>query len=162
MTDDLHERARRLIDMERVEGLPAEDRSWLEAHLEQCETCTGWASATDTALRAVVTVSVPVPSGLAAATRLRVRQHAEELKQRRLRNAGLVVSCALSWLVGVASAPLVWRVCAWLGAEVGLPRAVWMLGFVGWWFVPAALVAGLVLWQREQVGRESGRLVEEK
>ncbi|HEY6291333.1 MAG TPA: hypothetical protein VI455_07180 [Terriglobia bacterium] len=150
-----HERARRLIDMERVEGLSAADQKWLKAHLGDCEACANWASSTNAAVRAVVTVSVAVPSGLASATKFRVRQQARELNQRRMRNTGLVVGCALSWVVGVASAPLVWRVCEWLGSEVHLPRVVWMIGFVSWWLVPAAAAAALLLWQRERAERES-------
>jgi len=152
--EDLHEQARQLIDRERVEGLSAADRKWLEAHLAECEACARWASSTDAAVRAAVTVSVAVPAGLALAVKLRVRQQAAELNQRRVRNTGLVVGCALSWVVGVASAPLVWRICAWLGGEFHLPRVVWMLGFASWWLVPAAAAAALLLWHRERAERE--------
>lgn len=160
--EDRHERARQLIDRERVEGLSASERKWLEAHLGECEACAGWASSTDAAVRAVVTVSVAVPPGLAATTKLRVQQQAEELNQRRKRNLGLVIGCTLSWLVGVISAPLVWRICAWLGGEFHLPRVVWMLGFASWWLVPAAAAAGLLLWQRERTESEADRRLREE
>jgi hypothetical protein len=151
--DDLHERALRLIDQERVEGLAAPDQRWLADHLGACEACAGRAAATQAALRALRTAPVSVPHGLAASAQLIVRRRAEELRVQRTRNVALAVGCALSWLVGVASAPLVWRVCAWLGHEFDLPRAVWVFGFAFWWLVPAAAAGGVVLWYRSQAER---------
>ena len=63
--ENLHERARRLIDQERVEGLAPEDRRWLEEHLAGCEACSGWAASAEAAIRALKSVSVAVPPGLA-------------------------------------------------------------------------------------------------
>ncbi len=136
---NLHERARRLIDEERVEGLAPGERRWLQDHLTTCEACDAWQASTQAAVRALKSVSVAVPQGLAAATSLRVREQAAELKQRRSRNLALVVGCVISWVAGVASAPLVWRVCEWFGTTLDLPRIVWQLGFFCWWLVPAAL-----------------------
>jgi hypothetical protein len=84
-----------------------------------------------------------------------VRRRAEELSAQRLRNVGLVVGCALSWLVGVASAPLVWRIFAWIGNTFDLPRIVWVLGFTLWWLVPVAAAACVVLWYRARAERET-------
>jgi anti-sigma factor RsiW len=154
MNDDLHLRARNLIDTERVEGLRDEEARWLAEHLAGCDACARRAAATDAALRALRSVSVVLPHGLAAATRLRVRQRAEEQSRSRARNAALVAGCALSWLVGVASAPLVWRAFAWLGATFDLPRVVWILGFACWWLVPVAAAAILVWWQRTAAAGE--------
>jgi hypothetical protein len=155
MNEDLHERARRLIDAERVESLSIEDRRWLEEHLAGCDACTRRAAATDAALRTLRSVSVALPPGLAAATKLRVRQQAEELSRSRARNAALVAGCALSWLVGVASAPLVWRAFGWLGATLDLPRVVWVLGFACWWLVPGAAAVATILAQRAHSERET-------
>lgn len=155
MIDDQHERARRLIDKERVEGLAVEDRAWLGAHLRECDGCERWANRTDAALRALTNLPVALPSGLAAATSLRVRREAEARNQRRVRNLGLAAGCILSWVLGVASAPLVWRICAWLGTRLDLPRPVWILGFAAWWLVPASAAALLIFWQRDRLDRES-------
>jgi hypothetical protein len=155
MKDDRHERARRLIDQERVEGLATEDRRWLQAHLGECEGCERWLNRTEAALRALANLPVSLPPGLAAAAGYRVRREAEARRQRRVRNLGLALGCSLSWTLGVASAPLVWRVCAWLGAEFDLPRVVWVLGFAAWWLVPASAAAALILWHRERLDRES-------
>jgi len=155
MKKDQHERARRLIDQERVEGLARDDRLWLEAHLGECDACERCANLTEAALRAVMNIPVSLPAGLAAEASYRVRREADVRRQRRVRNLGLVLGCSLSWLLGVASAPLVWRVCAWLGAEFDLPRVVWVLGFAAWWLVPASAAGALILWYRERVERES-------
>ena len=147
---DLHERARRLIDVERVEGLAVQERRWLQEHLATCEACAGWAEAAEAALRMLRSVSMVPPAGLAASAKLRVREKAAELKQQRARNLALLAGCALSWVAGVASAPLVWRLCAWLGSTLDLPRIVWQLAFVFWWFVPAAAASLVLLLARAQ------------
>jgi len=157
LNDDLHGRARRLIDMERVEGLAPADQRWLADHLAACETCAGRAAQTEAALRALRTVSVAVPGGLAASAQFVVRRRSEEMRAQHARNLALAIGCTLSWVFGVASAPLVWRVCAWLGATLDLPRVVWMLGFAGWWFVPVLAMGLVILWQRRRADRASIR-----
>jgi hypothetical protein len=157
LNGDLHERAQRLIDMERVEGLAPADRRWLGDHLAACETCAARAAQTEGALRALRTVSVLVPGGLAASAQFIVRRRSEELRVQHTRNVALAIGCTLSWVLGVASAPFVWRICAWLGAALDLPRAVWMLGFATWWFVPAAAMGLVILWQRRRSEGESMR-----
>lgn len=158
--ENSHERARRLIDQELIEGLEKTERNWLETHLAACETCTGRVAATDAAVRALKSVSVRVPRGLAASTSLRVREEAAKLKQRRARNVALIAACAISWIAGVASAPLVWRFCEWIGSTFGLPRIVWELGFLSWWLVPAASAGVVILWvsARAQSEEFKGRL----
>ena len=159
-TGNLHDRAQCLIDQERVEGLVAEERRWLEDHLAGCEACAARAAETEATLRALKSVSVALPPGLAASAKLRVREEAAKLKQRRSRNLALIVGCAVSWALGVASAPLVWRLCAWFGTTLDLPRIVWELGFVCWWFVPAAAAGLVIVWARSRADREDfyGRL----
>ena len=157
LDDDLHDRARRLIDMERVEGLAPADQRWLADHLAECETCARRAGQTEAALRALRTVAVPVPGGLAASAQFVVRRRAEELRAQRSRNVALAIGCTLSWAFGVASAPLVWRICARLGAALDLPRVVWMLGFAGWWFVPLMAMGLVILWQRRRAESASIR-----
>jgi hypothetical protein len=145
---DLHERVRRLIDVERVEGLAFEERRWLEAHLAACEACAGWAEAADAALQVFRSISIVPPPGLAAVAKLRVRKRTAELKRQRARNLALIAVCALSWVAGVASAPLVWRLCAGLGSTLDLPRIVWQFAFFFWWFVPAAAASLMIIGAR--------------
>jgi hypothetical protein len=58
------------------------------------------------------------------------------------------VVTAASWLLGVFSAPLVWRGFARLGSNFGLPKLAIEMGFVLWWAVPALVAVGAVLHQR--------------
>jgi hypothetical protein len=155
MNDDLHARARRLIAMEQVEGLAADDRTWLNDHLAACQACAAHAEAADAALRTLRTTSVSLPRGLAESTQWIVRRKAEELRAERARRVALAIGCTVSWILGVASAPLVWRICAWGGAMFDLPRAVWLAGFVAWWFVPVAAMSLVILWQRRRAEGES-------
>jgi anti-sigma factor RsiW len=151
---DVHERARRLLDAERVEGLAAEESNWLANHLAACEDCARRAASTEAVVRGLRSVSVALPPGLAESAKLRVHAKFEELNQRRSRNAALIAGCAVSWAAGVASAPLIWRIFAWLGAALNLPRIVWEIGFVGWWFVPAAAAGLVILWARARAERQ--------
>lgn len=151
---NLHEWARQLIDKERIEGLAHDERLWLGDHLAGCETCGGRAAATDAAVRALKSVSVQVPRGLAASTTLRVHEEATKLKHQRARKLALIAGCAVSWIAGVASAPLVWRLCEWVGTTFDLPKIVWELGFVSWWLAPAAFVGLVILWVSERTQRD--------
>lgn len=146
--EDLHEKAQRLIDRERVEGLTSEECRWLTEHLGICKQCSARAAETEAALRALKSISVAVPRGLAASAKLRMHDEATKLKQRRARNLALIAACAVSWAAGVASAPLLWKLCEWFGTALDLPRIVWVAGFFCWWFVPAAAAGLVILWVR--------------
>lgn len=143
MSDD-HASAARLILQEQVEGISAEEREWLDQHVEQCADCARLASHTAGALRSLRAVSIPLPAGLAGRAQLRVYLRAEE-RQERARDAWTMwVVCGIAWVLGILSALLIWRAFEWLGGLAGLPSLVWQVGFVVWWTVPA-LVAAIVL-----------------
>jgi anti-sigma factor RsiW len=150
-----HDRAHRLIDQERIEGLPQDEHRWLREHLAECESCASRAANTEATLQAVRSLSAGLPHGLAASTILMVREEATRIKERRRRTLGLIAGCAVSWMAGLASAPLVWRVCKWAGTELDLPRIVWQLGFLSWWLVPAAAVGLVILWASARLQIES-------
>jgi hypothetical protein len=155
-----HERARRLIDQDLIEGLGPHDRRWLMEHLAECEFCATRSVSTEATLRALKSISIRIPPGLAATTSLCVSEKAAQLRQQRSRNIALIAGCAISWMAGIASAPLVWRLCEWIGATLALPRIVWELGFLSWWFVPAASAGLVILWVNARAAREefSGRM----
>jgi ferric-dicitrate binding protein FerR (iron transport regulator) len=158
--EDLHEQAWRLVDQELIEGLEPEERRRLEDHLAACEACAARFRSTKAALQALKTISIPIPPGLAVSTSLRVREEVAQLRHRHARNFALIAGCAVSWVAGVASAPLVWRLFEWFGTTLALPRIVWEFGFFCWWLVPAACAALVILWARTRAEYEefSGRL----
>lgn len=148
MNDNPHLRAQRLLAESLVEGLQPADEAWLREHLVVCPVCPQEAAATQNVLRALRTVPVSVPRDLASRTQLRVRLRAQEASTAAGGSFWLWVVTAASWLLGVFSAPLVWRGFAWLGANFGLPKLAIEMGFVLWWAVPALVAVAAVLHQR--------------
>lgn len=139
-----HVRAQELIAREFVEGIAASDQRWLEEHLRVCEKCAGVAASTDRALRALKSVAVQVPMGLAQKTQFRVRLRAQERRSDEARRGILWAACGASWIFGAVSAPFVWRGLLWAGKWMALPRVVPELGFGLWWALPA-IVAGAIV-----------------
>ncbi len=148
MNDNLHERAQHLLAESVVEGLRPADESWLREHLAECPGCALEAAATQNALRALRAVPVNVPRDLAARTQLRIRLRAQETSSATSGSFWLWAVTAASWLLGVFSAPLVWRGFAWLGANFGVPKLAIEMGFVLWWTVPPLLAAAIILHQK--------------
>jgi anti-sigma factor RsiW len=149
MSENVHARAQQLFAQSLVEGgLNSVDQSWLDAHLHECAACAREVASTRELLRAFRSVPVAVPRDLAARTQMRVRLRAQESAQVSGGNAILWVITAASWLLGVFSAPLVWRGFAWVGDELGVPMLVLETGFVLWWTLPALFAVAAVLHQR--------------
>jgi hypothetical protein len=148
MSENIHQRAEQLFAQSLVEGLSSSDQAWLEAHLRECADCAQQTVSTQQLLRALRNVPVATPRDLAVRTQLRVRLRAEESAQTSTSGALLWIITAASWLLGVLSAPLVWRGFAWLGVEFNLPKPMLELGFVLWWAVPALIAVAAVLHQR--------------
>jgi hypothetical protein len=148
MTQDDHERAERLILGNWVEGLSPTDHVWLNRHLETCARCAKLADSGEQALRRLRSVSVRVDPVLVRATRLRVQARALERSERRAQMTMLWTTCALSWVLGALSAPLVWRFFAWLGERCRIPAFAWHLGFALWWALPAVAVTVVLVMRR--------------
>ena len=149
MNVDMHERARRLIAQERVEGISAADGEWLASHVRECGECGDFASQTADALRSLRSTPIELPAGLAERTQFRVGLRAQQLQERAPQRRALWVAGGISWAAGVASAPYVWRLFAWFGERAGMPKLMWEAGFALWWLVPAAVAAVLLLVEHE-------------
>ena len=150
MTGNVHERAQQLIAQERVEGIRASDNRWLAVHLQECAACANFAQNTSAALRAWRTIPIALPAGLAERTQFRVGLRAQQLRQHEPRRRALWIAAGISWAAGVASAPYVWRLFAWLGEQAGVPKLVWEAGFALWWAVPALVAAVVLLAEHEK------------
>jgi hypothetical protein len=142
MSFDDHARAHGLIDTAAVEGIAPADRDWLDRHLDACPACAARARATEGAVRGLRLSPVVVPPDLATRTQYRLALRAQEMPQRRYGWA-LWISLVLSWILGIASAPMVWRGFEWAGQFAGLPPLGLKLVFGLWWALPAALAAGI-------------------
>ena len=148
MNENPHLRARQLFAKLLVEGLTSADQTWLHTHLQQCDACSREAASTRELLSAFRSVPVAVPADLTARTQMRVRLRAQQTAQASNSNVTLWVITAASWLLGVFSAPLVWRGFAWVGTHLNLPKPVLELGFVLWWAVPALIAVTAVIHQK--------------
>ena len=157
MIENPHVRARQLFAQSLVEGLAPGDETWLAAHLRECDACSRDTASTHELLSALRTVPVSVPHHLAARTQMLVRLRAQQAGQASEGNLLLWVVTAASWLLGVFSAPLVWRGFAWVGAQLNLPKPVLGLGFVLWWAVPALIAAAAVIHQKTAGNSMAGR-----
>ncbi len=145
MNENLHARAEKLIAQERIEGISQSERDWLAAHLRECPSCAQVAQQTNDALRTLRGFPVPLPRGLAARTQFRVQLRAQEMREREPKRRLLWIMCAMSWALGIATAPYVWRAFEWAGERLGLPRLVWEMGFGLWWTIPALVAAAVVV-----------------
>jgi hypothetical protein len=153
MTEDIHERASKLIDKMQVEGLTAEERGWLETHLESCAQCQKQARETERVLRALRTAVPQFDVSLVLTTQMRARVRARELIENTARMRALWISCTLSWILGVVSAPLLWRGFEWLGYRWAISRPVWITGFALSWVAPAVVVAAVIAWRHARGSR---------
>jgi anti-sigma factor RsiW len=147
MNGESHESLRELIAKAHVEGLSAAERQRLEEHLENCPECAREAAGAAQALRSLRAVAIAVPASLAERTQMRVYLRAREIKERR-QGWVLWFGFAVSWVLGLASAPYVWHGFRWVGEHAGIPGLVWKAGFALWWALPALLAAGILLADR--------------
>jgi predicted anti-sigma-YlaC factor YlaD len=152
--ENIHDRARQLISQERIEGISVPENTWLVAHLQECDSCADFARKTSAALRSLQTIPIALPAGLAERTQFRVGLRAQQLRQHEPRRRALWIAAGISWAAGVASAPYVWRLFAWLGEQAGVPKLVWEMGFGLWWAVPALIAAVVLLSEHEKQSGE--------
>ena len=145
MNENPHARALELIAKARVGGLAESESEWLRAHTQDCDSCAEHARQTDRALRMLRAATVPVPPNLVSRTQFRVRLRAQQLQENEPRRRVLWLMSAMSWALGIASAPYVWQVFAWIGQRTGAPKLVWEIGFGLWWTIPAVYAVIVLL-----------------
>jgi predicted anti-sigma-YlaC factor YlaD len=155
MNENLHARAEKLIAQERVEGISQSKRDWLAAHLRECQACAQVAQQTNDAVRVLRAAHVSLPRGLAERTRFRLQLRAQEMREREPKRRLLWVMCAMSWALGIATAPYVWRAFEWAGEHLGVPRLLWEMGFGLWWTIPALVAAAIVLLENVRLANEN-------
>jgi hypothetical protein len=143
-----HERARLLIETWHVEGIHVQEREWLDAHLAECAECRARALTNERALQLLRSVTVRANPALVSATQARVRLRARELREGQARLRALWISCALSWVLGAVTAPLLWQAMSWLGQRFALSQVISITLFAFCWIVPATVVGAVLVWQR--------------
>jgi len=148
MNENLHERAQQLSAKALIEGLQPAEEAWLREHRAGCDECAQDAAALEDALGALRSVAVVAPADLASRAQLRVRLRAQEISSAAGGSFWLWMVTAASWVLGVFSAPLVWKIFAWAGGNFGVPKLAVEMGFVLWWALPALVAVSVVLHRR--------------
>lgn len=145
MTRNVHEEARQWIAL--GDGLAGTQQSMLEAHLKDCAECRNYSEAAAQTVRALRSLPIAADSRLVRATQMRVRFHASRMRETRQRMWFVGLACLGVGLSAAVTAPLLWKLFAWMGELAGVSNPVWQAGFVFFWIVPA-LVVGVVLMAR--------------
>ena len=144
----VHDRARQLIAADRVEGISAAEREWLDRHLEACTPCAEEAEAVAVAIDLLRASPVLADANMVRRTRLALRQRAEHAGIARTRAVPLWIAGALSVAWMFLTIPFGWWAFAWLGHAARVPEPVWQGTFLMCWFLPATLVTAIVAWRQ--------------
>jgi predicted anti-sigma-YlaC factor YlaD len=120
-------------------------QSWLQAHLQACASCRDYAQAAGRVVAAVRSIPLAADSRLVRATQMRVRFHASRLRETRQRMWLVGMACLGVGLSAALTAPLLWRLFAWMGERAGISSPVWQASFAVFYIVPALLVSVLLL-----------------
>ena len=145
MTNEPHTRAKQIIAQQHIETVSYDDANWLNTHLAECESCAAEQRQLRESLSALRTMHLDLPPNLASRAQFRVRMRAEELREKEPAKKFVWAIAAVSWALGVSTAPWVWRGIEWLGQETGAPKLLLQAGFVLWWSVPPMIAAWAVL-----------------
>ena len=144
MTRNAHDEARELIALG-GDHLSDAQEAWLRAHLEECTACRDYAEAAGKVVRALRSLPVAADSRLVRATQMRVRFHASRLRETRERMWLVGIACLGVGLSTALTAPLLWRLFAWMGEWAGISSPLWQAGFMFFWIAPALVVSVLLL-----------------
>jgi len=143
VTRNLHDEARERIAL--GDSLAAAQQTWLQRHLVACAACRDYAEATGRMVRVLRSLPVAADARLVRATQMRVRFHASRLRETRERMWLVGVACLGVGISAAVSAPLLWRLFAWMGEQVGVPGPLWQAGFAFFCIAPALVVSVLLL-----------------
>lgn len=143
MTRNEHEQAREWIVL--ADGLTDIQRDFLQAHLAGCADCREFAEGVAKVVGGLRSVPIAADSRLVRATQMRVRFHAGRLREMRQRSWLVGMTCLGVGLSATLTAPVLWRIFAWMGEWAGVSTIVWQMGFVSFFVVPALVVSVLLL-----------------
>jgi predicted anti-sigma-YlaC factor YlaD len=147
VTQSEHDRARQLIVQSGLNrpDLSADEQAWLQKHLDQCTPCRQYVESAERVVRDLRSVPVAADARLVRATQMRVRFHAARLRQTHERMWLISIACLGVGISAAITAPLFWRLFAWMGEQAGLSNPVWQAGFAIFWIAPALAVSLLLL-----------------
>jgi predicted anti-sigma-YlaC factor YlaD len=143
MNPESHERARKLLYEDRVEGISADNRRWLEEHLTGCNACSQEANALAVAVESLRARSVSAPANVVRRTSLAIHRRADQRRVEQEPRVLLWAAAALSSAWTLVTTPYIWALFAWFGRTFQLADMIWQLGFLMWWFLPATVLGAI-------------------
>jgi len=120
-------------------------QAWLRMHLEQCEACRLYLQALNDVVGALRSVTISADFRLVRTSQMRVRFHSRSLREMRQRVWLVGMACLGVGISGTLTAPILWRLFAWVGQMAGVPNIVWQAGFMFFFALPGMIVAVLLL-----------------
>jgi hypothetical protein len=150
-----HEKAHFLLDRSLVEGISAEERHWLDTHVEQCAECGRYADLSARAVRALDWFALEHDPAAALRVENGVRSRLEAMRSAEAQAKRLWIGTAVAILLTLTGSAVTWRSLAWLAAQWNLPSRVWQLGFAAFWLVPSLLLAFLPLFRSRLLGEDT-------
>ena len=151
MTRESHDHARELIAL----GTAAGDaqQSWLQSHLQDCPACRSYAESAGRVVAALRSVPLAADSRLVRATQMRVRFHASRLRETQERMWLVGIACLGVGLSAAFTAPLLWRLFAWMGERAGVANTLWQASFFFFYLVPGLAVSVFLLARGTHLGK---------
>jgi len=146
----IHERARALLNRSVVEEITAQEREWLDLHVDGCTPCSAHRVALLETINGVHAElgTVSASAALVRKTQSAVRIRAAELHRQDERMGPLWIACALAGLWALLSIPLIWEGAQWLAGHTNVSIVVWQTAAVFVWLMPAGLSVALGVWAR--------------
>ncbi|HEX8814468.1 MAG TPA: hypothetical protein VF753_03115 [Terriglobales bacterium] len=147
MMQNDHDRARELVALSgtRSQEVAEDQQVWLQKHLEECNACKNYADAADRVVRSLRSLPIAADSRLVRATQMRVRFHAARLRETRERMWLIAMASVGVGISAVITAPLFWRLFAWMGGQAGISSPVWQAAFAFFWIAPALAISLMLL-----------------
>jgi hypothetical protein len=162
MTRDVHQQVREWIALTGAaltgkDGPSEAQQLQLQAHLRECDLCREYAETTSQVIRSLRSVPMAATPALVRRTQVRVRQHAQLLRQHKERLWMVGVACAGIGFSAAVTIPIMWRIFSWMGSWAGVSSPVWETGFGVFVIAPALLVSALLLARGTHLTDDAGR-----
>ena len=140
---NIHDEMRELIAL--GDSVAEVQQTRLHAHLAECEACRKYAEAASQVVATLRSIPVAADARLVRATQMRVRFHAARLRETRERMWFVGMTCLSVGLSATLTAPLLWRLFAWMGRTAGVSTTLWQASFLVFCIVPVLAVSWLLL-----------------
>jgi hypothetical protein len=144
MNNDLHQRARILIDQAGVAGISQQEESWLRNHAIGCPECQAYAESTARVIQGLGSFSFDVDPELAAHVQKAITRAAETAAVRRFVRRKFVVAGMIALLLTSIGSLATWEVGGLVAAHARILPSLWKTGVVLWSF-PSLCVAFVLI-----------------